>query len=194
MNILDRQSFISGSVRPFAVSTDGTVSDLGGKCNTVLDSGHKLLAHIMAGDANYFPYWIAFVCTDNENDDLEHQISSDATYEELTAGSDFVLVSPFAANPKVDSNRAAVTFTSHTGMSNTSIEDSAYVKRAILLGRTADSPFSAVDFDTAFPLVPDGSFHFGLYWTIAFGPEPETSGKPLPTPTGTEPDAEADSM
>lgn len=182
MSAFDRCSRFEGHVQPYLVdAVTGEKRLLAGQHNTILHDGNHILARLMSG-SRQAPSHIGFVATPNASDELA-PIEAQLGIDELFAGGS-LLIAPLVATPTVANggSQSQVVFTSHTGAGTWSKDSSRisgdmYIRRAILLSPDMDGyiPFSAVDLSSVTSIPADGSFHFGLYWTIVFGAGSDSS-------------------
>lgn len=174
-SIKDRFGGISGRVRPYILrASDGSIVPTGPACNTVLRSGNRILANILAGNSSFFPTHIAFVLCSSADASLE-TIAANKGYDTLVEGSSLVLLSHLLTPSVKQGNdgTCTVTFMSHTGIHepvDSNITVAGYVTRALLVSRNngVNIPFSAIDFSSPVEVPSNGSVHFGVYWDILF--------------------------
>lgn len=182
MSAFDRCSRFEGHVQSYLLnSVTGEETLLGEKHNTVLNDGNLVLARLMSGSRSA-PSHIGFVVTASSTANLSKNISKTASLDDLVAGGSLI-VAPLLAippiSPVIDAGGVATgayqeIFTSHTGagtyFGTAPGSDKIYLRRAILLAPDSDGymPFSAVDLSGT-SISTNGTFHFGLHWTVAFG-------------------------
>jgi hypothetical protein len=175
-SIKDRFGGISGRVRPYILrASDGSIVPAGPACNTVLRSGNRILANILAGNSSFFPTHISFVLSASSGNTGLEAIEANKGYDTLVDGGSLVLLSHLLTPSVKQGNDGActVTFMSHTGIhepvdANTTV--AGYVTRALLVSRNngVNIPFSAIDFSSPVEVPSNGSVHFGVYWDILF--------------------------
>ncbi len=161
-NVFDKFGWMKGYVTPYLVDRNGKISKVGGKCNTVLSSGSKIVARLVAGEQNYRPTHIAFLTASGDG-----AVDASLNWNSLVAGGSYFLA-PILA-PTVNGNKT--TFTTHLGLvEGTTPGENTSLGRAVLVSKPSPGviePFAAVNFDTPYTYTSDG-LYLGLYWTLIF--------------------------
>jgi len=161
-SIFDKFGWMKGHVTPYLIDCSGKITKTGGKCNTVLSSGSKIVARLVAGEQHYRPTHIAFLTAGGEG-----AVDASLNWNSLVAGGDYFLAP--ILTPTVDGNKT--TFTTHLGLvEGTAPDNNTELNRAALVSRPSPGviePFAAVNFDTPYTYTSDG-LYLGLYWTLTF--------------------------